>query len=134
MQGSYPKFDLCLALREAGFPQLRKYGSMYYVRPDMLINIFDLSALKSDGRTDFENIFSTLIFKPSLDDLEEQSREFFDQIRYTTQSGIFAYSKIQTGIPNETNPDTFIRAGAETEWEARAQLFINVKRFLSQAK
>lgn len=125
----YPNFDLCLRLRDAGFPQKRSYGAMYYVRPDVLINIADLSVLKRDGDTDFEDIFKTLIFRPTLGDLELESRTFFDQIRCTAISGIFAYSNIQTATPDENNPDTYIRQGAETEWEARVKLYIAVKDF-----
>lgn len=123
------EFDICLQLRNAGFPQKRRYGAMYYVRPDMLINISDLSVLKGDGYTDFENIFNTLVFKPSLDDLEYESRDFFDQIRWTNRSGVFAYSNIQTIEPDASNPDTYIRVGSKTEWKARAKLYVQVKIF-----
>lgn len=125
---SYKRFLLCLELKNAGFPQRRKYGSMYYVRQDMLINISDLSVLKSDGDTDFENVFTTLVFKPTLDDLERESREFFDQIRWTVNSGVFAYSKFRKSDAEDDNPDPYIRAGAGDEWTARAMLWLEQKK------
>lgn len=131
---SYKKFMLCLELKNAGFPQRRKFQSMYYVTTDKLICIDDLSALKADGKTDFENIFSTLVFRPTLDDLEKESREFFDSVRWTSQSGVFAYSKHKQGNASEENPDPYIRAGADDEWTARAKLWLEEKKFIPTDK
>lgn len=126
--GSYKNFELCLKLRDAGFPQLRRFQSMYYVRPDMLICIDNLSALKSDGKTDFENIFQTLIFKPTLDDIEQESRAFFHGTQVLNDGTVCVYSNMNediSDIPGRQDPA--IRALAPTEWEARAKLYLNVK-------
>lgn len=124
--GPYADFDLCLALREAGFPQKREQGSRYYIRPDMLIKIDDLGVIRSDGDTDFENIFETLVFKPTLGDIEEASRSFFTQVAWTVNAGCFAYSN----APNPDAPegtDPYIRANGTSEWGARVNLYLSVK-------
>lgn len=123
---SYARFLVCLKLLNAAFPQNRRYGSMYYIRQDMLISIDDLTMLKADGHTDFENIFATLVFKPKLDDLEEAGRSFFTQCVWTSGAGCFAYSNvINPDAPEGSDP--YIRANGKTEWEARANLYLAVQ-------
>ena len=150
MSTNYPNFDLCLEAKELGFPQARKSGAMYYVRPDMLISIEDLTYLRKDGYTDFEDIFNTLVFKPRLDDLSEASRSFFHELirlpaeeemdeegvkHIAAPESFFAYSNVEdTQVSAEMEEgttkraDKFIRERGKTEWEARLKLFVHVKR------
>lgn len=126
-EDKYPNFALCLALREAGFPQERHYGAMYYVRPDILINIGDLSVLKSDGLTDFENIFSKLVFKPSLEDIIEHSFFLHEFIRMEDDT-VFAYSKVPEDLElmkSTGRNDPFVRSRGATHWKAAAKLYID---------
>lgn len=91
----------------------------------MLISIDDLSALKLDGDTDFENIFSALIFKPTIQDLAEASGDFFIQLTLSTGAGWWAYSNVQNpDAPAGTDP--YVRANGTTEWEARANLYLAI--------
>lgn len=131
----FPKpFTTCVELRELGFPQKRKFQSMYYVRPDMLICIDDLSALKSDGHTDFENIFTTLVFKPRLEDLIEESPWLQEFIRMEDGS-VFAYSTVEEDpayIKETSRSDKFIRARGANHWEASANLYLAVKKAIQK--
>lgn len=127
----YPNFDTCLKLRDAGFPQRRHYGAMYYVRPDMLINIADLSVLKSDGHTDFENIFSTLVFKPDLSSVEDECREFLQEVVRMTDGTYFAYSIVEEDpeyLEETGRSDRFIRARGQYLWDAFTSLYLAVKK------
>lgn len=123
-------FELCVQLRELGFPQLRKFQSMYYVRPDTLICIDDLSALKNDGHTDFENIYGGLVFKPSLQDIADASEDFFQEVIKMNDGSYMAYSNVledEQFIKETGRQDPNIRAPGATEWRARANLYFLVK-------
>lgn len=129
METGYPTFDLCLKLKDLGFPQLRKFQAMYYVRPDMLICIDDLSALKSDGHTDFENIFSTLVFKPRLGELWEEMQEYVQEIVKMADGTYFAYSTIEEDedfILESGRMDKFMRARGDEPGIALMNLYIAV--------
>lgn len=124
-----PIFNLCLELRDAGFPQKRQFQAMYYVRPDMLICMDDLSALKRDGRTDFLDLFSELVFKPTLADIEEESRDFYTATNILSDKSVCVYSNVMEDISQiEGRQDPYIRFIAPTEWEARAGLYLKIKR------
>lgn len=123
-------WDTCFNLKEFGFPQKRKYQSMYYVRPDMLICIDDLSALKNDGATDFENIFNTLVFKPRIEDLWEEMQPFLQEVVKMGDDTYFAYSTVEEDpdyILETGRMDKFIRFRGTTPWEALTGLYISVK-------
>lgn len=130
METGYQNFDLCLKLRDAGFPQKRSFQSMYYVRPDMLICIDDLSALKNDGHTDFENIFSPLIFKPRAEDVWEEVQPYLQEILKMGDNTYFAYSTVEEDpayIEQTGRTDKFIRSRGATPWEALVTLYIDVQ-------
>lgn len=125
----YPNFDLCLKLLSLGFPQKRKFQSMYYVRPDTLICIDDLSALKHDGHTDFEDIFGKLVFKPRIEDLLEEA-PFLQEFIRMSDGSVFAYSTVEEDpkfIEQTGRQDKYIRANGRTHWEALVNLYIAVK-------
>lgn len=125
-----PVFEVCLSLRDAGLPQKRQYQAMYYVRPDMLICIDDLSCLKNDGPTDFEDIFKALIFKPRLEDLVEYATPFLHEVIKMGNGTFFAYSNIQENeefLLKTGRKDAAVRAAGRTIWEAIANLCIDVK-------
>lgn len=125
----FQKFDTCLKLRTLGFPQKRKFQSMYYVRPDTLICIDDLSALKNDGETDFENIFDLLFFKPRLEDLIAEC-DFLDEFIQMADGSWMAYSKIEEDpayIEKTGRQDKMIRAQGNDCWQALCNLYIAVK-------
>lgn len=101
---------------------------MYYVRPDVLIAVDDLSALKNDGRTDFDNIFNTLVLKPRIEDLIEES-PYLHEIVKMADGTYFAYSNVNEDInliKDTGRLDPFIRARGDTIWHALAELFIAV--------
>lgn len=130
MESTYPVFELCLKLRELGFPQLRKYQAMYYVMPDTLICIDDLSCLKHDGLTDFEDIFGRLIFKPRMEDLLDACSDYLREFVRMGDGTIMAYSVIEEDpayIAETGRTDPFIRANGATHWEALVNLCIALK-------
>lgn len=130
MDAKGTNFDLCVQLREVGFPQLRKFQAMYYIRPDMLICIDDLSALKSDGHTDFENIFNSLVFKPTLQDISDNSQDFFQELIRMNDGTFMAYSSVledEAYLESVGRKDPYMRAPGATEWRARANLYFLVK-------
>lgn len=123
-------FDICVQLREVGFPQLRKFQAMYYVRADTLVCIDDLSVLKNDGHTDFENVFGGLVFKPSLEDIADQSETFFHELIRMGDSTFMAYSNVaedEEYLKSTGRQDPWIRAPGATEWRARANLYVLVR-------
>ncbi len=130
-RGDYLVWDKCFQMKNFGFPQKRKFQSMYYVRPDMLICIDDLSALKNDGATDFENIFATLVFKPRLEDLLEEMQPFFHEIVKMSDDTYFAYSTVEEDpayIAETGRTDKYIRSRGETPWDALVSLYIDVQK------
>lgn len=117
-------------VKKLGFPQKRQFQAMYYIRPDMLICIDDLSALKRDGKTDFEDIFNQLIFKPRLEDIIEESPWLQETIRLNDGS-ICTYSNIEEDpeiIEKTGRKDKALRARGANHWEAYMNLYIAVKQ------
>lgn len=119
-------FELCLKLKDAGFPEDRMYGSIYYIRPDMMISVDEIGSLRAPGWTDFESIFSLLVYQPTLGRIELASRSFFTQCAWTSGAGCFAYSNVLNPDAPEGS-DPYIRANGRTEWEARANLYLAVQ-------
>lgn len=102
---------------------------MYYVRPDMLVCIDDLSALKNDGHTDFDNIFATLVYKPRLEELFSATSPYLVELVTMSDGTWFAYSNVAESVEvmKETGRnDPFVRARGDTPWHALANLFIDV--------
>lgn len=121
---------LCLKLKELGFPQKRKYQAHYYVRPDMLICLDDLSVLKSDGYTNYDNIFATLVFKPSLQDMIDETKEFFYEMRTMDDGTYFIYTTVEEDpelIKKTGRIDLAIRARGSDVWETLVKAWIAVK-------
>lgn len=130
-RGDFPKWDLCFQLKQHGFPQKRQFQAMYYVRPDILVCIDDLSALKSDGFTDFENIFSTLVFNPTLADLWRAVEAYLHEIVKMSDGTYFAYSTVEEDpdyILETGRVDKFIRARGDNPWLALVNLYIAVAK------
>lgn len=126
MEDRYPLFTQCVTLRELGFPQKRKYQSMYYITPDKLICIDDLSCLKQDGRTVHEDVFNMLVFKPRFEDLMEESPFLHEFIKLTDGSW-FAYSNIEEDpeiIQVTGRTDIMIRARGTDPRDALINLWI----------
>lgn len=129
-RSDFPNWDICFQLKSLGFPQKRQFQAMYYVRPDMLICIDDLSALKSDGHTDFENIFSTLVFKPRLQDLWDEMESYLQEVVKMGDDTYFAYSTVEEDpdyILETGRMDKFMRARGDTVWNALVTLYLAVK-------
>lgn len=132
MESGYqiPKaFSDCLTLRELGFPQLRRFQSMYYITPDKLICIDDLSCLKHDGDTDFEDVFNTLVFKPRIDDIIVNS-PWLQEFICMDDGSWMVYSRVEEDkeyLAQTGRTDPFIRARGATAWEALLALWIAVK-------
>lgn len=125
------EFNTCVELWEAGFPQKRSYGAMYYLTYDMLINIADLSVLKAEGKTDFENIFSRLIYKPTVADVEAECFEFIQEIVKMADGSFFAYSIVEENpelIKETGRKDKYIRARGKNLWQCLTQLYLAVKK------
>lgn len=130
----YPNFEKCLELKNLGFPQKRKYQAQYYVLPDTLICIDDLSCLKHDGKTDFEDIFGKLVYKPKLEELFEESPFLFEFIRMDDGT-IMAYSSVPEDpkvIEETGRADNAIRVRGATHWESLVLLWIAVKKRKNQ--
>lgn len=126
-------FDLCVQLREVGFPQLRKFQSMYYLAPDRLICIDDWSAIKSEdnaGSINMNDVTKYMIFKPTLQDISDYSHDFFQELIRMNDGSFMAYSNVKEDeeyIKSTGRTDPYIRAPGATEWRARANLFFLVK-------
>lgn len=128
-RGDYSNWDKCFQLKQLGFPQKRQFQAMYYVRPDTLICIDDLSALKSDGHTDFENIFNTLVFKPRLQDIWYEMELYLHELVKMGDGTYFAYSSVEEDpdyILETGRMDKFIRARGDNPWEALVNLYIAI--------
>lgn len=126
-----PEFDTCVELWDAGFPQKRSYGAMYYLTYDMLINIADLSVLKAEGKTDFENIFSRLIYKPTVEDMEAECFEFLQEIVKMADGSFFAYSIVEEDpalIQETGRTDKYIRARGRNLWQCLTRLYLAVHK------
>lgn len=123
---------LCNELKLNGFPQLRRFQCMYYILPDMLICIDDISALKRDGNTDWEDIFRGLVFKPRIEDLLA-NMPYFHELVTMNDGTVFAYSMVEEDpeyIAETGRTDKFVRARGADVWEALVFLYIAVaKRF-----
>lgn len=131
MEGKYPIFDLCVKLRELDFPQKRKYQAMYYVTPNMLIDVADWSVFKTEdskGQYNLTDVSSHMAFKPSLQDLIDESSFLVEFIRLSDGT-IFAYSdeeEDQEYLESTGRQDKAIRARGGNHWEALANLYVAV--------
>lgn len=129
MGETFNGFKECLELRELGFPQKRKFQSMYYITPDKLICIDDLSCIKHDGQTDFEDVFKMLVFKPRIEDLLEESPWLHEFIMLDDGTWV-AYSKVEEDhefIKESGRQDKMIRFIGSDIRSALLGLWIAVK-------
>lgn len=126
-----------MRLRDLGFPESKKDGSLYYITPTLKIKAENVVYLQSEKEF---GTFEGLIFEPSLKDLFDASQSHFVQVIASLQSGVFAYSDIQ--LPTDGTTDPFLRAGSrpvgqtspsegdqltDEIWLALANLWIEVK-------
>lgn len=114
-------FELCRDLNKYGFPQKRHDEAYYYTRPDMLVRMDNMDALRTDDKK-ITFYISELVYHPELQDFFDFLGTDFQQLTRTNASGWFAYTNSMLGEGITT------RSGGVTPWLALANVCL--ARFL----
>jgi len=122
-------FELCRELHLKGFPQQRFDEAYYYIRPDLIVRMDNLDALKTpigESRYASDANISEFIYAPRIEDFIEYLGMDLQNVVQTVRSGWFAYTNSTLGEGITT------RSGGTTMWLALANVIL--ARYLEKDK
>jgi hypothetical protein len=114
-------FDMCVKLKECGLYQSRKPDAYYYVTPNIVVRMDDLSDLRNPYSHFSDFVFQDIIFQPKLEDLFDCVD--VNQLNRTVTSGWMAYQD------NPGEGAVNFRGQGETIWLAVAKLFVTIVEY-----
>ena len=109
-------FDTCVKLKDAGLYQSRRPDDYYYITPEVVVRMDDLSDLRNPYSHFSDFNFQNIVFQPSLNDLLFNVQ--VSQLVKTVDSAWIAYQDNSEGKS--------YRAQGNTPWLAIADLFLGI--------